>query len=1395
MGEQTIIDAPSAAFTTSTIQPTKLGSLASKTTTTTTITSTTTVKQRPMPQGLATSIPQQSLAQPLSPTLTITPPESFGSSSLQEEKKSSSATATSAAGTAAGTLHKKDSGTSMASSVDSLQSNHIINGTAAQPPTMMMTTTTTSTTAEPSNATFTLPPRRAQQSFPPPAPSSHASAILDSSSLSLPSPSEKVLSRPLSTSKLSSTPLIAPHILPNQRYAGFNLAALGQLSPPASQGASLTISRADTLAFLTANGPSHNSYFSLSATSSGTKDDSSSLHGSETGEGGERERPHRPMCGLDAISLLDLDDPHNDMVFIDSNGNSSGSGVTGAAMVGESMASALAIVSHHHSQPSQKSLESLAGVSGTGGNAGGGGLGGTLAAGLTMTASASQAFLAGVAGSTGTLLGIDHSGFHGDNTTGGSSSGGASSISGTGTISSGSNSQPRSSLPSLTSQARKDVLQRAAMIAAIQQNGGAKIMAAQQRMGRRQDRPSRNIRFGEFHRICEIEYGFDEGKPLLANGRTLIHSICVQRINADDSTEDMQLYLFSDILVSGTKIGTLCPKPESLTSEDDPCALEELKPEGQELEEEGQKDDDTDSTVSIVDQGSSPQLRASKPELEATMASTSSLNSTLVKNPYAGDLKNQKICRLIQVQADVIENDATARDGFLSLLNSTILAHKHHLLFQSKYLADLKKFKRHSAFSFDTSFLKTWGLHNGLNLGSMVKTNGNGTIMGHQYYNGGIDSPGAGPSSGAPTTIDGTGTLTNSPLVSPGGAFDPYQYQQHLNRPQSMAGSLFSFAMNGGSFPSFTSSTDHSKDGSSASSASYATLKGTNAANALQYHHQQQQQILQNRLSMHAAASAAAVVRQSGPTANPYQSQRSSAVIDRSSTGSTFDPMWFLKGIAGGDSSTMTTKPSRKSISIADIVHLHTDLDGNEGDRKVEEVSIEDLLAMKAAASANAAAAGTGNAMDLSATITPGNLNNNNRLSSSSFASFMPSSSSQTSIATLKSQPGWVRDEDATVCMVCSITKFGVLVRKHHCRLCGRVICWKCCQMKDAALFGEQGLLAAAASGGGAGAGTIANIGGATGELGVVSAGGKAIRACLDCIDQHQETAAEIQHHLLRNPRRASAPTSPTSPTSSFPLHGVFGKLMSASTAGGASHLAPAVVTSGPALSSSQFYPRPRSGLAPYPHHHRASLYRIDVERVGEEEEEEDEEDKEKAAKKADPTTTPPPTPTLTGAATMTSTSASDTTTAAAISAAEVPEVEHDDDGSEGSSEETHAFNEEEMVKEEIMSLESEVESLLIHQSSVAAAAMASAAPPTIPFGMAPRASGTGGSKLSGGSKTKVLRGIPKELLTQRMYESAMKGGAEMGGRPGDEEEEEEEEKTMEELLAEQDEELINLIR
>ncbi|KAI9595692.1 hypothetical protein BDF19DRAFT_61986 [Syncephalis fuscata] len=42
----------------------------------------------------------------------------------------------------------------------------------------------------------------------------------------------------------------------------------------------------------------------------------------------------------------------------------------------------------------------------------------------------------------------------------------------------------------------------------------------------------------------------------------------------------------------------------------------------------------------------------------------------------------------------------------------------------------------------------------------------------------------------------------------------------------------------------------------------------------------------------------------------------------------------------------------------------------------------------------------------------------------------------------------WVPDEMVDTCMVCKKTKFGMMVRKHHCRRCGFVICWNCSEMR-----------------------------------------------------------------------------------------------------------------------------------------------------------------------------------------------------------------------------------------------------------------------------------------------------------------------------------------------------------
>jgi len=42
----------------------------------------------------------------------------------------------------------------------------------------------------------------------------------------------------------------------------------------------------------------------------------------------------------------------------------------------------------------------------------------------------------------------------------------------------------------------------------------------------------------------------------------------------------------------------------------------------------------------------------------------------------------------------------------------------------------------------------------------------------------------------------------------------------------------------------------------------------------------------------------------------------------------------------------------------------------------------------------------------------------------------------------------WVPDHSANICMVCKKTKFSPIVRRHHCRRCGSVVCGSCSNKK-----------------------------------------------------------------------------------------------------------------------------------------------------------------------------------------------------------------------------------------------------------------------------------------------------------------------------------------------------------
>jgi hypothetical protein len=54
----------------------------------------------------------------------------------------------------------------------------------------------------------------------------------------------------------------------------------------------------------------------------------------------------------------------------------------------------------------------------------------------------------------------------------------------------------------------------------------------------------------------------------------------------------------------------------------------------------------------------------------------------------------------------------------------------------------------------------------------------------------------------------------------------------------------------------------------------------------------------------------------------------------------------------------------------------------------------------------------------------------------------------------------WMRDEDAVSCCICSVA-FTFFRRRHHCRVCLRVICGDCCRKESLALHSKSTMLAA----------------------------------------------------------------------------------------------------------------------------------------------------------------------------------------------------------------------------------------------------------------------------------------------------------------------------------------------
>ena len=54
--------------------------------------------------------------------------------------------------------------------------------------------------------------------------------------------------------------------------------------------------------------------------------------------------------------------------------------------------------------------------------------------------------------------------------------------------------------------------------------------------------------------------------------------------------------------------------------------------------------------------------------------------------------------------------------------------------------------------------------------------------------------------------------------------------------------------------------------------------------------------------------------------------------------------------------------------------------------------------------------------------------------------------------ASAVASPEWVPDSDADKCMLCP-KKFNITRRRHHCRMCGWVICGKCMGMGETVLM------------------------------------------------------------------------------------------------------------------------------------------------------------------------------------------------------------------------------------------------------------------------------------------------------------------------------------------------------
>jgi len=127
----------------------------------------------------------------------------------------------------------------------------------------------------------------------------------------------------------------------------------------------------------------------------------------------------------------------------------------------------------------------------------------------------------------------------------------------------------------------------------------------------------------------------------------------------------LQLYLFSDVLVTGTKIRKVMPN----VAKSDSDGLSTVVVVTEEGGSQVSVPDDTflenrhdGEVVTTTVEGSKVEMVVPEPETNTEKIVTEVfVTESLLDNPYAGHLENQRISRLTQVQADIVEGDGKSR--------------------------------------------------------------------------------------------------------------------------------------------------------------------------------------------------------------------------------------------------------------------------------------------------------------------------------------------------------------------------------------------------------------------------------------------------------------------------------------------------------------------------------------------------------------------------------------------------------------------------------------------------------------------------------------------------------------------------------------------------------------